>query len=68
MTTKKTLNPEVCAQLDSRYAALRYNLDFIANHLDRTSALYPMMARVIYEDFETLVATTIEDHTAINDN
>jgi len=68
MTTKKTNDPKACAQLDSRYTALRYNLDFIANHLDRTSALYPMMARVIYEDFETLVATTIEDHTPVNDN
>ena len=67
MSKPTTYTPEQKALLDSRYRALRYNLDFIANRLDRTSALYPMMARVVYQDFETLIATTIEDANAAND-
>lgn len=67
MSKKTSYTADQKALLDSRYRALRYNLDYIANQLDRTSALYPMMARVVYEDFETLIATTIEDARPAND-
>ncbi len=67
MSKGTSYTAEQKALLDSRFRALRYNLDYIANQLDRTAALYPMMTRVVYEDFETLVATTIEDASPAND-
>ncbi len=67
MTRPDTISPERAQLLDARFRVLRANLDFIAGSLDRTAALYPMMSRVIYQDFETLVATIIEDHTPLND-
>jgi len=50
--------------LDSRFATLVMNMQYIASHLPREHVLYPMMEKPIYDDFETLIAGTIED----NDN
>lgn len=52
MSKATPYSPEQADQLDRRHDMLRANLDFIAQRLDRTQALYPMMARVIFQDFE----------------
>ncbi len=67
MSKKKTYDMNLACLMDSRFMALKCNLDFIATQYERTMVLYPMMERPIYQDFEILVATTIEDADAGND-
>ncbi len=61
MSKKKTYDMNLAYLMDCRFMALKCNLDFIATQYERSKVLYPMMERPIYQDFEILVATTIED-------
>ena len=51
---------------DGRFVVLKANLEFIAHQYPRVQALYPLMDTVAYQDFETLIATAIEDHDPAN--
>ena len=66
MTTKQNTQDQI-QRMESRFTILRANLDYIANQFPRSQVLYPMMNRVIYQDFEVLIATTIQDADPAND-
>ena len=61
MTTIRIYTEEEIDLLDSRFATLMINMQYIASRLPREAVLYPMMDKPIYYDFETLIAGTLED-------
>ncbi len=68
MTRKKLYTSEQTRIRDSRFHTLKCNLNYLAYNFPRSKVLYPLMDRPIYQDFETLIASAIEDCDPINDN
>ena len=63
---RKIFNEEQRRIRDGRFVVLKANLEFIAHQYPRVQALYPLMDTVAYQDFETLIASAIEDHDPAN--
>ena len=68
MSKKRPYDKTLAELMDSRCMTVKCNLDVISKQHPRAAVLYPMMEKTIYLDFETLIATTIEDADAGNDS
>jgi len=68
MAKKRHYSPDEARIRDGRYTALKSNLEFLAHHYPRCRVLYPLMDKTVYQDFETLIAVTLEDSDPVNDN